>query len=125
MGVVRVFPELQSIYEELVLEAAQNLEEFSVYSLWADGVMPCIVWPALKAHDAERLSTFFTYMEPWANHTDSYTRNFVAVEVCEVLLSNRDWYEFSWPLLGPNLQDSCARLFEYQRTLKTRSNPTD
>jgi hypothetical protein len=121
-GLVREFPELATIYEQLLLEAARDNEDFSVYSLWADGVMPFIVWPAMEGHDAERLSTFFRLMEPWAERTDPYIRNFVAVEVCEVILSNRYWYEFSWPLLGPSLKESCAKLFEYQRSLQPKNN---
>ena len=79
--------------------------------------MPHLVWPALESHDSGRLSRFFWVVEPLAGTDDAYLNNFVAVEICEVLMSNRDWYDFAWPLLGPKVKTACAELFEYQRFL--------
>jgi hypothetical protein len=115
---IHEFPELRNSYLELLSELAEDSDaDFSLYAFWLDAVMPYLLWPALESQDSGRLSRFFRLVDPLAGLSDPHLKNFVAVEICEVLMSNRDWYDFAWPLLGPNVKTACAELFEYQRSL--------
>jgi hypothetical protein len=121
---IEEFPELRESYLELLSELAEDSNSvFSLYPLWTDSVMPHLVWPALESHDSGRLSRFYRIVEPLAGTTDAYLKNFVAVEICEVLMCNEDWHDFAWPLLGPKVKSACAELFEYQRSFRANPKP--